>query len=70
MSRNKRLIDLLCGKFNIIFKTLKYVYRVEVSVKLLIYFWERIHKFRVNCLRDATDVGSAHSLLTRYFSSA
>ena len=33
-------------------------------------FWERIHKFRVNCLRDATDVGSAHSLLTRYFSPA
>ena len=32
--------------------------------------WEGIHKFRVNCLRDTTDVGSAHSLLTRYFSSA
>ena len=31
---------------------------------------ERIHKFPVNCLRDTTDVGSAHSLLTRYFSSA
>ena len=33
-------------------------------------FWERIHKFRVNCLRDAMYVVFAHSLLTRYFSSA
>ena len=33
-------------------------------------FWERIHKFRVNCLRNAADVGSAHSLLRRYFSPA
>lgn len=39
MSRNKRFIDLFCGQFNIIFETLNYIYRVEVSVKLVIQVW-------------------------------
>ena len=47
----------------------------RTAVFLTLFCWscvtcgKRIHKFRVNCLRDTTDVGSAHSLLTRYFSS-
>ena len=55
MSRNKRFIDLFCGQFNIIFETLNYIYRVEVSVKLVIQVC--ICNIQFYALKDVQAVG-------------